>query len=791
MGLPVEINPLFVSSTGGYQVGRSLRFRASASAYLSRTIGTPSTTTNTFSAWVKRGDINTAYRPILMCTNNNSGINYQLPGTSANDTIQILDNGTTLLATSAVYRAPSAWYHVVVVWDSTNATSTDRVRLYVNGFRVTAFGTTNYPVQNSAFSLFSASNPWQIGSRQFPGALYFDGYMAEINYIDGQALTASSFGAYDTNGVWQPIKYTGTYGTNGFYLPFSNTTSTSTLVADASGNGNNWTPNNISLTAGTTYDSMIDSPTVSASSSNYPVMNILDKGANLSLSNANLQLSITAGGNDCLRCTMTIPSTGKWYWETTCSAIGSGANVGIADAFTALSSGGAITGVLYQSGGNKCINSWSTTAYGSTYTTNDIIGIAVDADAGTIAFYKNNVSQGTANTGMNFATTSYFPFLQTTTAGGSWTINFGQRPFSYTPPTGFNALNTYNLPAATIKNGAQYMAATTYTGNGSTLAVLNSANTAIGTTFQPDFVWIKSRSNILGHELFDVLRGVNQVLYSNATNAETNSGTMSAFNSNGFTAVYQAADISTNNSGYTYVGWQWKAGGTGVTNTSGSITSTVSANTTAGFSVVTYTGTGANATVGHGLGVAPSMVIVKQRSGVNAWPVYHSSLVSATNYVLLNQTDASNPAATVWNSTAPTSSVFSIGTAVGVNTSGQTYVAYCFAAVKGYSAFGSYTGNGSADGAFVYTGFRPRWVMFKRTDITSNWLIIDSSRGTYNSDQNRLFPNLSSAEDTSENFDLLSNGFKLRDSTGTFNASGGTYIYAAFAENPFNSSRAR
>jgi len=235
-----------------------------------------------------------------------------------------------------------------------------------------------------------------------------------------------------------------------------------------------------------------------------------------------------------------------------------------------------------------------------------------------------------------------------------------------------------------------------------------------------------------------------------------------------------------------YIGWQWKANGAGVSNTNGSITSTVSANTTAGFSVVTYTApSSGSATVGHGLGVAPSLVIMKTRAYVLDWYVYHQSL-GGTQYLILDGTAAAATSSVVWNNTNPTSTVFSLG--AGLATTGNM-VAYCWAAVAGYSAFGSYTGNGSTDGTFVYLGFRPRFIMFKRTDATSNWLIIDSSRGPYNPDQNRLFPNLSAAEDTSENYDLLSNGFKLRDASGL--ANNGTIIYAAFAENPFNSSRAR
>jgi len=346
---------------------------------------------------------------------------------------------------------------------------------------------------------------------------------------------------------------------------------------------------------------------------------------------------------------------------------------------------------------------------------------------------------------------------------------------------------TYAIP-----NGATAFAATTYTGTGTTQSILNSANTTTGVSFQPDFVWAKSRSVSNNHGLFDSVRGVGNALYSNGTFAEGSNGTtLTSFNSNGYSVGSDSAAII-NVSGVTYVGWQWKAGGTSSSNTNGSITSTVSVNATAGFSVVTYTGTGANATVGHGLGVAPSMMIVKVRSTTNDWVVYHSGLANpATNVMILDTTAAVSTGDLQWNSTSPTSSVFSIGTKAGSNQSGQTFVAYCWAQIPGYSKFGSYTGNGSTDGPFVFTNFRPRWVMIKRTDTTANWIIWDTSRDTYNVTQNDLFPNSSTAEVQGNYIDILSNGFKNRDTSVTTNASGGTYIYACFAETAFKFANAR
>jgi hypothetical protein len=342
----------------------------------------------------------------------------------------------------------------------------------------------------------------------------------------------------------------------------------------------------------------------------------------------------------------------------------------------------------------------------------------------------------------------------------------------------------------TINRGDDYFQAVTYTGNGST-------NTITGLRFQPDFVWVKGRSGATDHALYDSVRGTTKDLVSNSTAAETTQATgLTAFNSDGFT-LGALAKMNTNTA--TYVAWCWKAGGTTSSNTNGSITSTVSVNATAGFSVVTYTGTGANATVGHGLGVAPKMIIVKGRSIAESWRVGHNSVNGGSSpwnyYMALNLTNAAAAASTVWNNTAPTSSVFSIGTDSAMNSNTNTYVAYCWAEIAGFSKFGSYTGNGSADGPFVYTGFRPKFIMRKQiTDNgdVGNWIIFDTSRDTYNVATRRLLANSSNAEATpGNNIDVLSNGWKERNSDGYSNASGQSYIYMAFAENPFKNSLAR
>jgi hypothetical protein len=307
---------------------------------------------------------------------------------------------------------------------------------------------------------------------------------------------------------------------------------------------------------------------------------------------------------------------------------------------------------------------------------------------------------------------------------------------------------------------------------------------SITSTHATDFVWIKSRNQTYIHRLFDSVRGATKRLRSNGTDAEdTASNEVTAFTSTGYTI-----DSGINSTAPTtnWVGWSWLAGGTASSNTSGSITSTVSANTTSGFSIVSYTGTGSASTVGHGLGSVPACYFIKQRNTTGGWIVYHKGNTSSpeTEYLRLDKTDATVDDA-IFNDTLPTSSVFSIGTNAPVNTSSGTYIAYCFAEKKGFSKFGSYTGNGNADGTFVYTGFRPAFLIVKRTNASNNWHMYDNKRDTYNVADAVLYPNLSNAEGTDTTADFLSNGFKLRTTVNFANGSGDSYIYMCFAENPF------
>jgi hypothetical protein len=774
--------PLLAAAGGDYTISRSVRLRASASAYLNRTFGTPTDGKKwTYSFWMKKAkDVATLGHGSghLLTTAGSGAQGFLGFGWNTGGDIVFGYGGYARRYTSGIYRDPSAWYHIVVAVDTTQATEANRALLYINGASV-AWVTNTSITQNDTTQINQAVAT-NIGRQTGQPYESFDGYFTEMNFIDGQQLTASSFGETDAiTGVWKPKKYAGSYGTNGFYLNFSdNSSNTATTIGkDYSGNGNNWTPNSISVTSDTTYDSMIDVPNNYADGGtgrgNYATLNSINKGSNsVTLSEGNLAYT-SSGNTGACRVLSTIGmTTGKWY----CEFVGTGNSaynlVGIALSTESPDAGylGASSSSYgyYASNGYK-YNSGSSSAYGATYGTGDIIGIAFDADAGTLTFYKNGTSQGVAYSGIPAGTYYFGQGDYSVTFTGAF--NFGQRPFSYTPPTGYLALNTQNLPDSTIKQGNKYFDIKTRTGTGATATVS-------GYGFTPDFVWIKGRSNANPNYLADTVRGANKYLVSDTTAAEDTSltGELTAFTSDGFTLGSSAYGY-VNYSGNTYVNWAWKE------------------SATAGFDIVTYTGDGttsASRTIAHSLGVKPAFIITKKRSSGTTdygWSCWHKDL--GGNYgIWLHSTAARNVG--MWTGYSSISStVFTPPDKDYGNESGQTYVNYLFAEVAGFSKFGSYTGNGSTDGTFVYLGFRPKFVMFKRTDSTGDWVTLDTSRSQSNAMTNRLYPNASYAEDTTPDIiDTLSNGFKLRIST-VYNVNGGTYIYAAFAENPFKNSLAR
>ena len=790
------------SGNQGYEIARSLRFNSADSPILSRTPGSAGNRRKfTCSAWVKKTGILQSLLDVPLL-GAGDGTSFGISGTGAlgstyNGRFYIRNGGSNLCKIpNTLFRDPSAWYHFILVIDTENSTAADRQILYVNGSRQENFDGSF--TQNTDTNINTTTvHTIGVGVVTSANSSYSGNFLlAEYNFIDGQALTPSDFGETDSNsGAWIPKKYSGTYGTNGFYLKFldnSGVTAT-TLGKDSSGNGNNWTPNNFSVSAGTGNDSLEDTPT-----NNWCTLNPLSRGVdNPSVSDGNLYFS-SPSTDHTATATFAIPSSGKWYWEYSKT---SGANLmsgiihspeaGVLNNFL----GGQSNGYsVYASNGNK-YNSASGSTYMATPATSTTITIAFDADTNKLYFGADgNWADGSGNTNQTFANAAaaytvatgytYFPAISFN--GGNAFANFGQRPFDHTPPTGYKALNAANLPVPTVKNGTEYFNTVLFTGNGSTQSI-----TGVG--FQPDWTWIKMRSDgTRGHALFDAVRGGTERLDSSATQeGRTNEGNIS-FQADGFNVT--SSHPTVNDSSDTAVAWNWKAGGSGSANTDGTISSTVSVNADAGFSSVSYTGNATTgATVGHGLSVAPNMYIIKDRDSSSNWLVFNDNLATNKN-LYLNTTDAEF-AAGGFAGMGATSSLIQLptGGTSTANESGKKYIAYCFSEVEGYSKLGSYTGNGSADGVFIYTGFKPAFVMFKGSSVASNWCILDSTRDTFNVTERTMQANSSAAELTTlSDCDFLSNGIKIRSVvTNDTNVSGQTYIYMAFAKHPFKYANAR
>ena len=784
-----------------YSIDQSLRFNDGDSAQLTRT---PSSASNrktwTLSCWVKRSNLTGASCVIFSTANSSPG--YTIVRFNADNKLYFYNNtGNSQLFSDGIFRDTSAWYHIVAVQDSTNATAADRMILYVNGEKIPQTYNATYGTLSLNFE-GSVNNTVEHRFGAYNSAQYFDGYIAEAHLIDGTALDPTSFGE-TINGVWVPKAYSGSYGTNGFYLSFADS---SAIGDDLSGNGNDWTANNLAAS-----DVVPDSPTNNFATNNGAMR------ANITHSEGNLKMVGVGGNFDNMAGTFLfdVEDTDGWYWEGYVNSGGAEVRFGISkpqniyfnQSDPTFNFAHSSDGIAYKGSGS--ISTGGTdSSYGDSFTTGDVIGIAVKA--GALYFYKNGSIQNSGTAAATGLTGQYVPavsinstlslstnygqdstFAGAVTAGGNTDAN-GYGDFKYSVPSGYKALCSANLPEPAIgansdKQADDYFNTVLYTGDGT------SSNAITGVGFQPDWVWIKQRTDALSNQLFDVIRGVTKGLRSDLTAAEyTNTTTLTSFDSDGFTVG--SAD-AVNGSSDSLVSWNWKAGGTAVSNTDGSITSQVSAAPDAGMSIVSWVGNStAGATVGHGLGKKPTMIIVKNRdSGVQDWPVQHGS-IGATGQMVLSSTAANNTNIVYWNNTEPTSSVFSLGTANNTNQSGNSHVAYVFTDIDGYSATGSYVGNGSADGTFVYTGFRPAWVMIKSSNLTYGWVIVDTKRNTFNVVNSNLFPHASSAEDSSTgyfNIDAVSNGFKIRTSNAVSNQSGGSYIYLAFAEAPFKYANAR
>jgi len=765
-----------VGSTGT-QVANSLRFRASNSNYLTRT---PASSGNrktwTFSCWFKRGTLG---GNVGLFSTYGSSSDTTAGGIvfGSSDQIYFMAWGTIWRRTTLGFKDISRWYHLVIAFDTTQATAANRVKMYIDGKQVDSFAASADPSLNTDYG-FNTNNHHEFGAwipTATSGYSYLDMYLAETYFLDGYAYDASYFGEFNSDGIWVPKAYTGSYGTNGFNLKFA----PGAAGTDSSGNGNTWTLSGFNVTtSNTTYDLVTDSPTDYGTDTgtgaqvrgNYATMNSLfNLGSQASIINGGLTATkTTSSGYYNLMFSHFPMSSGKWYWEVTNGStadISLGITTSITAERTAGNAGGSSSGYVYSNWTGQKRNNGTSSTYGATFTQNDVIGVALDMDNGTLVFYKNGVSQGTAFTGI-----SGTAYAEIGDAGNTQTtghLNFGQRAFAYTAPSGYKAVCTANITRPA-----------------------DSSLWFYGDI--PDLIWFKNRSTSSSHVLADTVRGISLNSFSNLTQAE-----------DGFPYVMEMSKFGmslqggtgVNGSTNNHVYWAWKAGSntttSSVTNTDGFDTSQVSVNRQAGFSIVTYTGTGSNMSVGHGLGAAPNLIIIKSRNNTQNWTVYHSS-VGTAKYLTLNS--AATPTSAADYFTGVTSTLWSMtGAATTMATNGTTYVAYCWTAIPGYSAFGSYTGNGSSDGPFIYTGFRPRFILYKASSGTAyNWGIYDTTRDTYNGVVNNIAPNATTA-DTNYGiyFDILSNGFKARTGGGNNNDSGSTYIYAAFAEVPFKFARAR
>ena len=758
-------------------IDQSLRFEDGDSPYLLRT---PSSTgnrkTSTISCWFKIG--NTGLTSNIISVFQSASPNQQVVIRFYQDKLYLYDfGGAYLISTNRVFRDTTNWYHMVWRFDSTQSTASERIKLYINGTLQTDLNHTNYPSLNHD-SLWNHTNKHLIGARtdnSTPTPIQeFDGYLAEFNLVDGQSLGAESFGE-TKNDVWIPKKYTGSYGTNGFRLTFADSSS---LGDDTSGNGNDFTSSGLAST-----DVVLDSPT-----NNFCTTNPLQKGAYITLSEGNLKVAGNNATNSAVALGTFAQTSGKWYFEVRQGTVSSefiGVMVKQVSFENSLIDGSAVAqthgkGVVIRYNGNvRGISGELQSVSAFSYTAGDIIGIAFDMDNGAVYFAKNNTwlnsgdpTSGSSKTGsfLNFtvddtriatpALDSYTggfvtgnfgqdsSFAGTETAQGNADAN-GQGDFYYTPPSGFLALCSSNLPDTTISpakstQATDHFNTVLWTGTG-------TGADAKSVGFQTDWLWVKDRQNANHHILIDSSRGVTKYLQSSLTSAEaTDSNIVQSFDTDGFTTVGQGINFLNVN----YVGWNWKAnGGTTSSNTDGSITSTVQTSTDAGFSIVTYTGTGSAGTIGHGLGKTPAVLITKNRSDGTEnsnWVWWHGArtngFASDANYLYLNTTSAGGTSSggIFYNGTQINTTTYGLlsGT-VNVNKSGDNYLCLAFAEIEGYSKMGTYIGNGSTDGTYVHLGFRPAWVLIKQTNSTGSWVIHDNKRSPFNVIDEDLFANLS------------------------------------------------
>ncbi len=805
------------SALGSAVIERSLKFNRGDAPYLQATLGDGNEDKWTWSGWVKK-TVNGQHQNLF---SSGSDAVYTHINFDNNDRIRFQNwhsaqKGTKI--TTRKIRDLSSWMHIVVIWDSGNATADDRMRIYVNGTRETTFDDSTNPDQNQD----SVINGNSLGGSTYGEGKHFIGkfadtsdnsgtYKTEINFVDGYAYDPSYFGFTESQtGAWMPKRYEGVYGSNGFRLDFSDNSSTSTLGIDKSPNGNDFTANNFSVSAGVGDDSSLDTP-----SNNFCTLNPLktNPSARITFTEGNLQHNGVSGNNHLRSHSTMSVGSGKWYVEFKFISGYETANDTVQ--FGICTSGGhrdsnndslyyensinfktlryTMAGTFYVTDAGSTS---STTSGLTTFANGDVMGIALDMDNYKFYISKNGTffSNGTGTqdpvTGAN---PLYSGAHLSSRRHQGWffsisgysaqvvTADFGQQGFDYTPPTGFKSVCARNMKpelSPAVLNPEKHFKCIVYSGTGST----NQIDT-IG--FKPDLVWVKRKDDSSYHILTDSINGAGNYFVSNTADGLSSGGAqlINQFRDNGFQV---GTENAVNNSSGTYSAWCWKAGGAKVANTDGSINSQVSANTEAGFSIVQYTGTGASGTVGHGLGRSPRIIFFRNHNGEgHDWNVYYNTpqgYGAGVRYLQLNTNIIGTYATNKYDGTA-SSTTLTVNTAADNNQSGQTITAYCWAQIPGYSRIGIYRGNGNDDGEFVHTGFRPRWVWVKNLDSTQNWQVWDAARETENEmDQVYEFNSQNNSGSSSNTaIDFLAMGFKHRTS---FQRSNNTsdFLFMAIAE---------
>jgi len=782
--------------TESYSVANSAAFKKEDTCELDKTFGTAASSTKdgTLSVWFKQSSNFGSAGHHLMMSENSSGDLLKIDTTG--DIIVQMASTNGKWTSGEEKLDIDRWHNLVVAYDLDNGTATDRIQVYLDGVNITDNGTFNTAFSDTAMKIFQNSTACTIGGRagsSTAGDYLFDGYMAEYCWCDGQVLNADNFGQIDTTtNNWVPKDVSGlTFGNNGFYLNFADKND---LGDDESGNTNDWTESGFDTTNGS--NQYHDTPT-----RNFATFDPYQIGTtSTSVEDCMLHFTSSASGTheQAIRSTFQNPKTGKWYAEfevfnvsgypaiipfvsTEYNVQQANFDVSAADYGIRINASGGFMVVL------KNIAETNMTATGWSYSTGDVVQVAIDCDND--RFYMGVNDSWNAELGGDpddSGAGTYFPFSTidgtlfnaSSYASRDVTVNFGQWQyfdatdlsetsgakgfFRFTPPTGFKACNNDNMKDVD--------------------------------SYQTGFQWTKNRDSTDNHMIFDRVRGPYKDIHFNTGSAEvTNYNTLQRFLKQGHEI---GEDVEVNSDQEGFIGWNWfiETTGSGTSNTTGSLNTTrtlVDAN--AGISVGLYDGNStAGATVGHGLGKAPKMVIINEVSGAETPFVGHEGATIAGGAaswhygIYMSSTAAPYDLSIYFNDTAPTSTVFSLGSHAISNESGSNYAYYAFAEIEGYSRFAHYVGNGTADGEYIFLGFRPAFIMIRCVSTSGNWVLYDTRRSRLNPVDDQLLVNSTAAETTgSEEIDIYSNGFKCLTSDADINSSDARYAYAAFAEHPF------